>query len=179
MPRFLTASFICYLCLLFFGCSSAPRTATPIPPPWSYEKNAIDLHIKADPRLNLYNKTPHTLLLCIYHLRDPSSFKQLQDERDGLQKLLECGRFDSSVAYAKAIVVQPGQEIRESLDRPEGVKFLNVAAGYYNMHKDRITRSFPLSLAAVKQGEALVQTTQKLSVDLYLGPREIQQVLQK
>ena len=70
--------------LLISACSSTPRATTNIPPPWSYEKNAINLHIKADPRLNLFNKAPHTLLLCIYHLRDPNSFNQLQDERDGL-----------------------------------------------------------------------------------------------
>jgi len=57
------ATAICAFILLP-DCSSAPK-ATPVtvPPDWRYEKNAIDLHIKADPKLNLFHKSPHTLLL--------------------------------------------------------------------------------------------------------------------
>jgi type VI secretion system VasD/TssJ family lipoprotein len=172
------------------GCSSA-RTAVPSPAPvqtatpitipadWSYEKNAIKLHVKADPRLNLFHKTPHTLMLCIYHLRDPNSFNELQDQRDGLQKLLECSRFDPSVVHARRLVIQPGQEINESIDRPDGARFVNVAAGYYNMRKDSVTRSYPVAVSVEKRGETLVQTTQKMTVDLYLGATEIQSLQNK
>lgn len=166
------------------GCSSA-RTAVPplsavqsatpitIPADWSYEKNAIKLHVKADPQLNLFHKTPHTLMLCIYHLRDPNSFNELQQQRDGLQKLLECNRFDPSVVHARRLVIQPGQELDESLDRPDGARFVNVTAGYYNMRKGSVTRSYPVAVSVEKRGETQVQSTQKLTVDLYLGPNEI------
>jgi type VI secretion system VasD/TssJ family lipoprotein len=188
LVRYLLAAptLICLISLLA-GCSSAPVAVTPaapatpvtIPADWGYEKNAITLHVKADQRLNLFHKTPHTLMLCIYHLRDPNSFNELQEQRDGLQKLLECTRFDPSVVHTRSLVIQPGQEISESLDRPDGARFVNIAAGYYNMRKDGVTRSFPVSVSVEKRGETLVQTTQKMTVDLYLGPKEIQSLQNK
>jgi type VI secretion system VasD/TssJ family lipoprotein len=162
------------LSVLLAGCSSAPLVT--IPPEWRYEKDAISLHLKADPQLNLFQKNPHTLLLCIYHLRDPNAFNQLQDEKDGVQRLLECGRFDPTVVHARRILLQPGQEIRESLDRAEGAKFINIAAGYYIMRKDRVTRSFPVPLSEETRGGNLVQKPKQLAIDLYLGPQEIQKV---
>lgn len=160
------------LSVLLAACSSAPLVT--IPPDWGQEKNAITLHIKADTQLNLFQKNPHTLLLCIYHLRDPNAFNQLQDEKDGLQKLLECGRFDPSVVHVRRIMLQPGQEFTESMDRPEGAKFVNIAAGYYQRTKDRVTCSFPVPLSEQKQGGNLVQKTKQLAIDLYLGPQKIQ-----
>jgi len=164
------------LLALLTGCSSAPRVT--IPADWNYEKDAIKLHVKADPQLNLFHKSPHTLVLCIYHLRDPISFNQLQDEKEGLQKLLECGRFDPAVVHARRLVIQPGQELSESLDRPEGVKFVNVAAGYYQMQKQRVIRSFPVTLALEPRGDAWELVEQRLNIDLYLGPQEIQKVIE-
>lgn len=170
--------------MLIAGCSSgrgvAAQASTPatavIAPAWSYEKNAVTLHIKADPQLNLFHQVPHTLLLCIYQLRDPNSFNQLQEERDGLQKLLECGTFDPSVLHARRLVIQPGQEISESLDRSEGARMVNIAAGYFSMQKDAVTRSFAVPLAEERQGKAVVQIPAGLSIDLVLGPKEIQRV---
>lgn len=162
------------LSVLLAGCSSAPLIT--VPPDWSYEKDAISLHIKADRQLNLFQKNPHTLLLCVYHLRDPNAFNQLLDEKDGLPKLLECGRFDPTVVHARQMVIQPGQEISESLDRAEGAKFVAIAAGYYNLRKDRVTSSFPVPVSEEKRGGNLVQKTKKLAIDLYLGPQEIQKV---
>jgi type VI secretion system VasD/TssJ family lipoprotein len=121
-----------WVLLILGGCSSSSAlkdTLPRIPPDYSYRKQAIDLHLKADPQLNLFHRTPHTLLLCIYHLRDPNPSNRLRDEHDGLQRLLDCGRFGPSVVYSRRLVIQPGQELRESLDRPEGTRQVAVAAG--------------------------------------------------
>ena len=92
-----------------FLCSCAKKTApvttvyrppepvAPPPPPpvvvmpttWSFGKDAIRLYLKSDPRLNIYDGVPHTLLLCIYQMADPNAFNQLREEKDGLPKLLE------------------------------------------------------------------------------------------
>jgi type VI secretion system VasD/TssJ family lipoprotein len=169
------------------GCSSDPAPAvTPqlvtsalpnfLPPDWRYEKNAIQLHVEADPLLNLFHKAPHTLLLCTYHLRDPNAFNQLQDEKGGLQKLLDCGRFDPSVLYARRIVLQPGQTLEQSLDRSDGARFIAFAAGYYQMQKDRMTASLPVPLAIVKREGSVLQIPQKMRIDLRLGPQELKEV---
>ena len=167
----------------------APVPPTPLPPKppeppvqpmrteeaeWRYEKEAIRLHLKSDPQLNLYQRSPHTLVLCVYHLRDPNAFNQLLEEKEGLWKLLECGRFDPSVTFSKRVVIQPGQELTELLDRPEGGKYVGLAAGYYLLQKERVVRLFPIPVISEKKGSTIFLKPGRLNIDLYMGPQEIQ-----
>jgi type VI secretion system VasD/TssJ family lipoprotein len=147
------------------SCSTVSK-----PPEYTYQREAVTITLRADPRLNLYQGIPHTLVACTYQLKDPNAFNQLVDEKDGLPKLLECSRFDASVAYAKRMVVQPGQETRDSLDRAEGAKYVSVVAGYYNLQKWNVVRLFqiPVSTRSSKP--------QDVNIELYLGPQGIQDV---
>lgn len=155
---------------LLSSCSSSPKIVQP--PEWEYEKGAIQLHFTGDPRLNLYQKRAHSLILCIYHLKDLNGFNQLADEKDGLPKLLECSRFDPSVTYSRRLVVQPNQELKESLDRTEGAKYVGIIAGYYSLQKQHSVRSFQIPVS-------LFNNPKKLKIDLYLGPQEIQEAKKK
>jgi type VI secretion system VasD/TssJ family lipoprotein len=131
---------------------------------------AVHLHIKADPQLNYYQAGPHTLFLCIYHLKDSAMFNQLMDEKDGPAKLLECGRFDPSVLKSSNMIIQPSQEVTESLGRVEGARYVGIIAGYYNnFRKERIFRSFRIPGI----DSTSVQKMGTLYVDLYLGPQEM------
>lgn len=160
---------------LFSACTSTPLTK--LPPEWGYEKDAIQLHFVGDPQLNLYQKRAHSLLVCLYHLRDPNGFNQLSDEKGGLAKLLECSRFDPSVTYTKRVIMQPNQEISESMDRTDGAKYIGVVAGYYNyLQKESSILSYPIPVTGIKKGSTLVQKTAKLNIDLYLGAQEIIQI---
>jgi type VI secretion system VasD/TssJ family lipoprotein len=149
--------------VLLSSCSSAPSR----PPEYTYQKEAITITLRADSQLNLYQGSPHTLVLCTYQLKDPNAFNQLTDERDGLPKLLECGRFDGSVAYTKRLVVQPGQVTVETLDRAEGAKYISVVAGYYSLQKATVVRLYQFPVTA-KSG-----TPGNLAIELYLGPQTI------
>jgi type VI secretion system VasD/TssJ family lipoprotein len=135
---------------------------------WKYEKDAVRLHLQSDPNLNLFAGSPHTLILCVYHLRDPNAFHQTVDERDGLVKLLECSRFDPSVTYAKRFVVQPRQQLTETLDRAEGARYVAVVAGYSELRKDRVTRFYEIPVTAISK------RPDRLDIELYLGAQEIQ-----
>jgi type VI secretion system VasD/TssJ family lipoprotein len=166
------------LCLtaasLLSACSSTPLVK--LPPEWSYEKDAIQLHFVSDPQLNLYQKRAHSLLVCVYHLRDPNGFNQLIDEKDGIPRLLECNRFDPSVTYSKRVVIQPNQEVTELLDRTDGAKFVGIVAGYYTLQKESSVLAYPIPITEVKKGSTLVQKTAKLNIDLYLGQQDIMQI---
>jgi predicted component of type VI protein secretion system len=119
---------------------------------------------------------PHTLVLCLYHLRDPNSFNQLSDDMPGIYKLLECGLFDGSVATAKRIIVHPGQDIDVRLDRAEGAKYLAAVAGYYELQKQRMIRLFEIPTIVETKGFFKKTTTSKpgpLKADLVLGPAQI------
>ena len=167
MKRVLFIS-LCLIALAFFpGCKSPvkPKVSSPLGSQPVYQREAIKLNLKADSRLNLYQNSPHTLLVCVYQLVDPNGFNQLTQEPNGLARLMECGRFEPSVASAKRYIVQPGQEIREVIDRAEGARYLSLAAGYYVVDKGKPFRLYTLPATAGKE---------PLSIEAYLGSQSIQ-----
>ena len=165
MKRWVDVLLLLSVVTVVVSCSSVTRT-----PEYSYQKEAVTITLRADPQLNLYQGSPHTLVACTYQLKDPNAFNQIVDEKDGLPKLLECGRFDGSVAYAKRLVVQPGQELKDSLDRAEGAKYVSVVAGYYNLQKWNAVRLFQIPVGT------LSSKPQNVNVELYLGPQAIQEL---
>lgn len=162
---------ILFLCS---SCSMMPWSKPNTKPPSDvkvtfearYEKNALTVNIKSNPRLNLYQERPHSLVLCMYELKEPNMFNQFSDERDGIYKLMECGRFDGSVAYSKRQIIQPGEDVSDVRDRAEGAKYLGIVAGYYDLKKSSAIRLLPID----KVGPG------KIVIDLVLGPREIQDI---
>ena len=107
-------------------------------------EEVIRLRVSSDPQLNRYEKSSHALLLCLYQLKEPGWFRQLAEDREGLPKLLECDRFDASVAHARRIVVQPGQEVSHSCDKAEGARYLGLVGGYYSAGGKKVTQLIPL-----------------------------------
>lgn len=165
------------LLFIFFVCSCASQPVAP--PEWQYEHEAIDIHVKADPQLNLYEGLPHTLLMCVYQLKDPNAFNQLTEDDDGLYKLLECSRFDASVVSSKSEIIHPGQNLTFALDRAEGAKYVAVVAGYYLLQKEGMTRLFDIPVIVEKKGwitRTEIARPGPLSIELRLGPQGIQKV---
>ena len=161
--------------LLVFVIWSCASKQLP-PPELGYEEDAIKIHVKADPQLNLSEGKPHTLLVCVYQLRDPNALNQLAGDEDGLYQLLECGLFDASVAAAKRLIIQPGQDMTFNLDRAEGAKYVAVAAGYYLIERERIVRLYEIPIVIEKKG--IIRRTKRkkldiLEIDLKLGPEQI------
>lgn len=158
--------------LLLTACA-----AKQLPPPqWTYEKDAIRMHVKADDKLNLDEGEAHTLLLCAYQLSDPNTFNQLSNDQDGLYKLLECSLFGSGAAASKRMIIQPGQDINLTLDRAEGARYVAVVAGYYILEKDRMVKMVDIPEFVEKKGFLKKTKTRKpapLSIDLVLGPQQI------
>jgi type VI secretion system VasD/TssJ family lipoprotein len=161
------------LALLVWSCASKQ-----LPPPGlEYEEGAIKIHVKADPQLNLSDGKPHTLLVCIYQLKDPNVLNQLANDQEGLYRLLECNLFDASVAGAKKLIIQPGQDTTFNLDRAEGAKYVAVAAGYYLIQRERIVRLYEIPVVVEKKGIIKRSKRKKLGtleIDLKLGSQQIQ-----
>lgn len=171
MKRILYILFIILFPLLLSSCSSKPKFI--LPPEWNYEKEAIRLHFTGDPSLNLYQKKAHSLVVCIYQLKDLNGFNQLADERDGLPKLLECSRFDPGVTNSRRIVVQPGRQLAENLDRSDGARHLGIVAGYYDLHKENSLRTVVIPITGEKVKKTLYQKPAKIDLDIYFGCQEI------
>lgn len=175
MKRYFNTLF--FLIVISLICSCAAKQLPP--PEWLYEKEAVKLHLKADAELNLEEGTPHTLLVCVYQLKDPNAFNQLAGDANGLYKLLECGLFDAAVATTKKLIVSPGQDLNLTLDRAEGAKYIAVVAGYYVLEKDRMIRLFDIPVVVEKKGLIKRKKIQKpgpLNIELSLGPLQIETV---
>jgi len=138
----------------------------------SFRKDDITLGIKADAQLNRFQNNAHALFLCIYQLKDPNGFNQLIEEEGGVSKLMECRRFDAGVANAKRLVVQPGQEVSEILDRAQGAHYIGVVSGYYGTGKEKVTHLAPLT---PRTDAANLGT----NISIELGPYEIESVTVK
>lgn len=170
---FRTMPFLCIVALVLSACAAQPIPA----PQWGYEKDAIQMDLKADARLNLDDGAPHTLVLCTYQLRDPISFNQLAEDMEGISKLLACGLFDASVTTARRVTLQPGQDQSIKLDRAAGTQYVAVVAGYYTLHKDRMIRLFDIPVVVNEAG--LIRRTKtsrpgSITINLELGPLQIE-----
>jgi type VI secretion system VasD/TssJ family lipoprotein len=157
---------------LLVACASQPLPA----PEWIYEKDAIEVYLRADPRLNLDEGVPHTLLVCLYQLKDPNAFNQLLDDPDGIYTLLECGLFDPSAATVKQIIVRPGRDMNLKLDRAAGAKYVAVAAGYYILEKERMARLYKIPVIVEKKGFfrwTKLSRPGLLKIEIDLGPSQI------
>lgn len=176
MKRFLLVTVVAVSMLALAACASKPK---PKPDRPGFLENGVVLHLEADPMLNLYDGQPHTLLLCVYQLQDPNAFNQYRQDYSGISKLLEGKRFDPSVAAAKRIFVQPGDNQGLVLDRAEGARFVGVVAGYYNMNKDQATRLFEVPLLEQEKGwfsKEVVFSYGVLEVSLKLGSEDFHEV---
>jgi type VI secretion system VasD/TssJ family lipoprotein len=165
---------------LFFICSCASK---PLPPPaFVYGKGAIRLQLQATPDLNTYEGSPHTLLLCLYQLRDPNAFNQLTGDEDGLYKLLECGPFDPSVTNIKRVIMRPGQIASIQMDRAEGTKYVGLVAGYSLMKKKNMIRLIDIPVIVEKKGfisRTKIQKPGPLLLDILLGSQQIKGITPK
>jgi type VI secretion system VasD/TssJ family lipoprotein len=153
------------LLLLLCSCMGAPSTR-------HAGEKAITLTLEAEKRLNVRSGEPHPVAVCVYQLRDPESFKGLTGSEDGLYRLLECAAYDSSVADARRIVVNPGAVREVSMDRAAGARFVGIVAGYYTVDRFRVVRFYSLpqeTAGLVSSGPEAVP----LHVTLRLGSRGI------
>ena len=171
MKRFFPTVLIGAMLLALVACA-----AKQLPPPqWTYEKEAVRMHIQADSRLNLFDDEAHTLLLCVYQLSDPNMFNQLSGDQEGLYRLLECSLFEGAVA-AKRLIIQPGQDLNMTLDRADGARYVAMVAGYSILEKERLLKMVEIPEYTERKGFFKKSETRKpapLSIDLKLGPQQI------
>jgi type VI secretion system VasD/TssJ family lipoprotein len=169
--------------VFIFACSStkgaAPTSTSEIEPEvWGYQRDAIRMVLNADPQLNAYDGLPHTLYLCLYQLKDPNAFNQLSGDKDGLYLLLSCSVFDPSVTGFQRLTVQPGQQLSQSFDRAEGSRYVGIAAGYFKLEKERITRFLKIPVEIKRRGWLFEKygVPGALNLKITLGPQQIENV---
>ncbi len=172
MKRFIIYFFLLLMSIVFCSCAAKPMTSSD----WKYEKDAIKIHLKSDPRLNLSEGMPHTLVICLYQLKEPNAFQQLAGNKEGMYKLLECDIFDKSVTASKRIIVHPGTDTTQLIARAEGAEYVALIAGYYELHKESMVRQYDVPVIYKRKGCLWMTKISKpgiLEIDLDLGPHQI------
>ena len=183
MKTWLKLVLVLVIVLFLFSCGSkkgsTKKSGTELEPEkWSYQEDAIRLVMNADPQLNAHDGLPHTLHLCLYQLQDPNAFNQLSADEDGLYLLLDCGVFDPTVTSFQRLTVQPGQQLSQSFDRAEGSRYVGIAAGYYIIEKERMTRFLKIPVKIKRRGVLLRKygVPGELDLEITLGPQQIEKI---
>lgn len=183
MKTWLKLVLVLVVVLFLFSCGSQKgsmkkSSSEPEPERWSYQADAIRLVLNADPQLNSHNGLPHALYLCLYQLKNPNAFNQLSADEDGLYLLLDCGVFDPSVTSYQRLTVQPGQQLSQSFDRAEGSRYVGIAAGYYILEKERITRFLKIPVKIKRRGLLFRKygVPGELDLEITLGPQQIEEI---
>ena len=170
------------------GGGPKPESPSGVPTPvkdpanvnWTYQPGALQLNLEADQGLNQFNAMPHTLAVCVYQLTQQNAFMQLADTEPGVNKLLDCATFDPTVVSAKRIIILPGRNPTMSMDRAVQVKFVGLAAGYYNLNPATAARLYEVPMQSETQGWLLWKDTlyspAKLTMHVYLGPDGVQKM---
>lgn len=183
MKTWLKLVLVLVVVIFFFSCGSkkgsTQKTAPEIEPDkWSYQRSAIRLVLNADPQLNSHDGLPHTLHLCLYQLKDPNAFNQFTGDEDGLYLLLDCSVFDPTVTSFQRLTIQPGQQLTQSFDRAEGSRYVGIAAGYYIIEKERMTRFLKIPVKIKRRGLTFRKygVPGELELEITLGPQQIEKV---
>ncbi len=170
MKRPLSLVVAVVLLALLCSCASSPPPPPPVPA-YTLLRDGIRLRLKADPLLNQSDDVPHTLLLCLYQLRNTSIFEQLAASEDGLYQLLDCRPFSASVTAVKRLFIQPGQDLTFIMDRQAGTRALGIVAGYSVLEKSRMVRTVDVPVIVSEDGKSA--TAGELHLVLDLGARQI------
>lgn len=159
--------------LLSFGCTAKIKK-----PEWRFQKEAVNVHIRADHKLNLYNSKAHTLYVCFYQLNTLNAFDQLTQDEAGIRTLLECKLFDPSVAAVTSKIIHAGENLTLIFDRAEKAQYLAIVTGYFaRLDNDRMVRRHKIHV--LKKRERFWKNEYScmpcdLDVELSLGPNQIE-----
>ena len=99
-----------------------------------------------------------------------------------MRKLLDGRSADPTITAVEKFFVEPGESRTLVLDRVENTKWIGVAAGYYSMDLEKVTKVFEIPFAV--QSKGLISKTreakvQPMHLDLILGPESIQEKITK
>lgn len=158
------------ICLTLFLLSSCATTSPPPAPDYRFAKDAIKIRIQSDPQLNMKDKRPHTLLVCVYQVKDKSIFDQFSSSEDGIYRLLDCEPFNDTVTATKRLIIQPSQDMTLVMDRMDKTKSLGIAAGYFKLDKNKMTRLFDIPVSTAGGSEARVEP---MNLSITFGAQQI------
>lgn len=141
------------------GTMPLTAASTPDDVVWTFEKNAITLHINSVENLNTVNNEAHTVSLCIYQSPDSNSIQAFSQSEDGLKELLQCKSAIPERLQATQFYIQPNTSLDTKIDRAEGAKFIAVVAGFNQLTAQNCFAIFPFPVHTEKQRKIIRKET--------------------
>ncbi len=147
----ITLIIIAFTTLLLSACAS--KTSLEVAEKdWTYQDQAIHVHVKSPSDLNSISGRPHSLVLGVFQLNDPNTFLGLSVTKEGALQLLNSGRIDESVAQFTRIILQPGEEKTANLPRAQGAKYVAIISGYFGLNTELDVKVFDIPIKPAKRG---------------------------
>ena len=142
---------LCLIALLLNACAS--KTSLEVAAQdWTYQEQAIHIHIESPADLNSISGRPHSLALGVFQLNDPNTFLGLSETREGALQLLNSGRIDESIVQFTRIILQPGEEKTANLPRAQAAKYVAIISGYYGLNTELDVKVLDIPIKAAKRG---------------------------
>lgn len=113
---------------------------------WVYEPRSIVLRVEAVDRLNLYMGQPHTLSLKVIQLTNPAIVSELRESPFGLSDLMAAKgkELSASIVREDTLAIGPGSSKTLVLAREQGVRYIALVAGYFEMESKKSVRIVPI-----------------------------------
>jgi type VI secretion system VasD/TssJ family lipoprotein len=176
------ALWLSFIVLILAGCTSigintAPDAKIRQKVRWTWEKQAITIHVIPNRNLNLSDKRPHTLIIGIAEISDPNGFLPLLQNPDRAMETLASGKKRSGILAVRRFIISPGTAGDIVLDRMRDAVYLGIIAGYsdYSSKKDIRIRPMPVR---VRRSGIIFRSNHfrpaMVSVRLILGPKHLE-----
>lgn len=147
---------------------------------WVYEQEAIELSVRAQPDLNQWGGQPHTVLMLVAQLEDPSAFEPYTTGSDKLSALLLADSAPNGLLTLQKYFIEPGAERTVKLARVEKARYVALAIGYQHLDAARSTRLYQIGADLDYDGLVLREyhaRPEPLHIQVLLGAESIQDSL--
>ena len=164
--------------LMALSCSAVDKNKMALAEmKWDLAPAAIQVHFTSDPNLNLFNGQRHTVLMAVCQSMDPNSFLVQLSNQSTIGRLLETGQgVPTLIPGFNRFVISPGQTDTLKMDRAQGVQYVGIVAGYYDLDPTRVARLFAVPVVLHKHGfifKTITATPEPLNIELQLGATAI------
>lgn len=147
---------------------------------WNYEQEGIELSVRAHDDLNRWGGQPHTLLMLVAQLEDPSAFEPYTAGSDKLSALLLTETAPNGLLTLQKYFIEPGAERTIRLARVEKARYVALAMGYQHLDPARSTRLYQIGADLDYDGLVLREyraAPEPLHIRVLLGAESIQDSL--
>ena len=145
--------FISLFFSLFLLASCASKTVLEVAPEdWSYKDRAIHIHASEPTDLNSISGRPHSLMIGVFQLSDPNTFRGLAETREGAVKLLNEGRVDDTISQFNRLIMQPGEDKVTAYPRAQGSMYVGIISGYFGLSTELDVHIFDIPVKPAKRG---------------------------